>query len=91
MFAKGRKKGTVRFSVRPPSGEKKVELAGDFNGWRPARMRRQKDGNYVCLVSLRPGTYEYKFVLGGQWSVDGDNGNYALNPYGTLNSVATVT
>jgi len=90
MFTKGPRKGTTRFSVRPPDGAKKAELAGDFSKWKPVPMRKQKNGNYVCVVPLKPGTYEYKFMLDGQWCVDADNNNYALNPYGTLNSVATV-
>jgi 1,4-alpha-glucan branching enzyme len=90
MFTKGQKKGTVCFSVKPPDSAKKVDLAGNFTGWQLTPMRRQKDGQYACAVPLKPGTYEYKFVLDGQWCVDPDNNSYALNPYGTLNSVATV-
>lgn len=90
MFTKGQKKDAIRFTVRPPNGAMKVQVAGDFSKWQPVPMRKQKNGDYACIVPLKPGTYEYKFMLDGQWCVDPDNGNYALNPYGTLNSVATV-
>jgi len=91
MITKGQKKGTVKFSVRPPNGATKVELAGDFNGWKPQPMRKQKNGHFTCVVPVAPGAHEYKFVLDGQWSVDPDNSSYSLNPYGTLNSVTTVS
>jgi 1,4-alpha-glucan branching enzyme len=90
MFAKGMKKGTVRFSIQPENSAKKVLLVGDFNGWKPAEMKKQKDGHFAALVGLPPGTYEYKFIVDGQWRVDPDNSAWALNPHGTLNSVAQV-
>ena len=90
MFQNGGKKGTVRFSVRPNGGVKKVHLAGSFNDWKPVAMRKQKDGSYVCLATISPGTYEYKFIVDGEWMVDPDNGAWALNPYGAMNSVAKV-
>ena len=90
MISKGKKKGSVRFAFRPAQGGKKVELAGEFNGWMPSTMRKQKDGSFVSIVALSPGTYEYKFVVDGQWIVDPDNGARALSGAGTINSVAQV-
>lgn len=90
MIAAGSKKGTFRFSINPGAGAKKVHLVGDFNQWKAAAMSKQKDGSFATVVKLKPGTYEYKFVVDGQWRVDPDNGAWALNPFGTLNSVATV-
>ena len=90
MFDKGNKKGTVRFSLKPASGAKQVMLAGDFNEWKPAPLKKQKDGSFAVTLALLAGTYEYKFVVEGQWVVDPDNSRWALNPFGTLNSVAQV-
>ncbi len=90
MIARGSKKGTYRFSVNPGGGAKKVQLVGDFTDWKPTAMTRQKDGSFAALVKLKAGTYEYKFIVDGQWRVDPDNGAWALNPFGTLNSVATL-
>ena len=90
MVGKGSKKGTVRFSFQVENTAKKVHLVGDFNDWKPVSMKKQKDGRYAITVPLNPGTHEYKFVVDGQWRVDPDNGAWALNPYGTLNSVAVV-
>ena len=90
MYEKGRKKETVRFALAAGDHVKKVTLYGDFTNWQLARMRRQKNGAFVAVVPLTPGVYEYKFEVDGQWVMDPDNSDRALNPYGTLNSVAVV-
>ena len=87
MISRGRKKGTTRFAMSPGNGVKKVALAGDFNGWTPTTMRKQKDGTFVANLALSPGSYDYKFIMDGQWVVDPDNSAWAMNPFGTLNSV----
>lgn len=91
MFSKGQKKGTVKFSVKPSGGVKKAAVAGDFSEWKLVELRKQKDGSFAATVPLKAGSYEYKFVLDGEWVVDPDNNAWALNPYGTLNSVAQVS
>lgn len=90
MVEKGRKKNTLRFSLKTNGNAKVVELAGDFNEWEPSRMRKNKDGSFVCVVPVEPGTYEYKFVVDGDWVTDPDTHTWAMNPYGTMNSVATA-
>lgn len=90
MFSKGQKKGTIKFAIRPSDGVKTVMLAGNFNDWTPAAMKKQKDGSFAVTVALAGGSHEYKFIVDGQWIVDPDNNNWAMNPYGTLNSVAVI-
>ena len=90
MYGTGSRKGSVRFSLKAGPGVRKVSVAGDFNGWRPAGMRRRKDHEFVAVLPVPGGTYEYKFVADGQWLIDPDNNSWAMNPYGTLNSVARV-
>ena len=90
MVGKGRKVGTVRFAVNPHQGARRVQLAADFTGWKPKAMRKQKNGGFVNVVPLGCGTYEYKFLIDGQWQMDPDNHCWSLNPYGTMNSVAQV-
>jgi 1,4-alpha-glucan branching enzyme len=90
MYQKGRKKGTVRFSLTPADGVEQAWLAGDFSGWQPVRMRRNKNGEFVAVVPVSSGAHEYKFVVDGDWQVDPENSAWALNPYGTLNSVVQV-
>ena len=54
MIEKGRKRGTLRFAVKPEDGATSVALAGSFNNWRPIRMRKQKDGHFVAIVPVSP-------------------------------------
>jgi 5'-AMP-activated protein kinase regulatory beta subunit len=91
MIEKGIKKGQIRFSIKPGNSAKKVQLIGDFTDWKPQLMTRQKDGSFVAVVTLSSGNHEYKFFVDGQWRVDPDNSAWALNPFGTLNSVVTVS
>ena len=85
MYGKGRKKGTVRISLQPGDAARKVAVAGTFSDLQPVRMRKQKSGEFVVNVEARPGNHEYKFLVDGDWQVDPDNSDWALNPYGTLN------
>jgi len=90
MFGNGKKKGLVEFSVKPAAGATGVGLAGDFNGWEPAAMKKQKDGRFALSVKLPPGSYEYRFVVDDHWTTDPDHSHWAPNPYGSFNSVAKV-
>jgi len=90
MYAKGQKKGVVRLSIQVNSGAKNVAVVGSFSDWKPVRMKKQKDGSFAANVEVAPGSYEYKFIVDGNWLVDPDNSAWALNPYGTLNSVMVV-
>jgi 1,4-alpha-glucan branching enzyme len=91
MYARNPRTGKVRFAVKPIDGAKKVVLCGTFNGWKPAAMRKQKDGSFAVNVNLPKGTYEYKFIIDGQWHIDPENDMWAANPYGSFNSVARIT
>jgi 1,4-alpha-glucan branching enzyme len=91
MIAKGAKKGQTKFVLKPADGTKQVSLAAGFTEWKATPMKKQKDGSFALTVAVPPGTHEYKFVVDGQWVVDPDNNKWALNPYGTLNSVAQVS
>ncbi len=90
MIKKGSKNGTVRFAIHPCDGANRVQLVGDFTQWNPVTMRRQKNGDYVCIMPLADGTYEYKFIVDGEWEVDPDNNSWSANAFGTMNSIAMV-
>ncbi len=69
-----------------------VCLAGSFNNWRPerGRMVRLENGKWVKDLVLSPGTYEYRFVVDGQWVPDPNADHTATNPFGERNSLLTV-
>lgn len=49
-----------------------VFLVGDFNSWdqKKHEMTENDDGTYQKTLMLSPGTYEYKFIVDGQWKND---------------------
>ena len=72
---------------------KAVSVAGNFNDWDPGAkpmLDKNADGVYRCTLLLKPGHYEYKFVIDGVWCVDTNNPNFAPNDLGTLNSLLIV-
>ena len=90
MYSKGQKAGTVKFSLTPKPGSKTVRVAGDFSDWRPVAMKKRKDGAFAGNVRVQLGRFEYKFIVDGEWIKDPDNSNWAMNPFGTFNSVGQV-
>jgi 1,4-alpha-glucan branching enzyme len=90
MYQLGRKKGTVSFKISADGKAAKVAIAGDWNGWKPEVMKKQKDGSFGTTIELTPGRHEYKFILDGNWVADPDVANVAPNAFGSVNSVAVV-
>ncbi len=83
--------GRVAFVLVQPEA-KRVWLTGDFNGWslEATPMQMQGDGRWATTVALPPGSYEYKFVVDGQWLPDPNAREQRFNRFGTLNSVIEV-
>ncbi|MEO1627465.1 MAG: glycogen-binding domain-containing protein [Bacteroidota bacterium] len=56
------------------SEAKEVFLSGTFNAWNRQQLRmRWEDGAWSLPVALRPGNYEYKFIVDGNWRLDPSN------------------
>ena len=73
----------VEFSYKPAAKAKAVYLAGDFNDWKPDGQRMDGpdgEGRYTAKTQLKPGDYQYKFVLDGKrWRADPGNPDHAGN------------
>ena len=76
-----------------------VCVAGSFNDWDPLAtpLTRRADGTWAVDLHLRPGRYEYKFVVDGQWCCEpGCDAAYhscpkcVPNPFGTMNRFVEV-
>lgn len=82
---------SIEFKLYAPDA-RRVFLVGEFNDWDPTavQMRRFKDGTCKKAMPLKPGRYEYRFLVDGQWWTDPDNGQRVANPYGEENSVVVV-
>ncbi len=83
----------IRFEVEC-KGANKVFLAGTFNDWdttvrRMKRIRKSRDV-FVTILDLPPATYEYKFIVDGEWVCCPDSPRVA-NEVGGENSVLEVT
>jgi hypothetical protein len=71
---------------------RKVNVAGNFNGWRPdaTPLKNTGAGKWVVRLMLRSGQYEYRFVVDGRWSEDSRASQRVANPYGSFNSILLV-
>lgn len=71
---------------------KSVQVAGNFNGWRPeaSPLQQTKSGEWSITLRLKSGRYEYRFVMDGAWTDDPQAIQRTPNPHGGLNSVLEV-
>lgn len=62
-------RGNVGFRVLAP-GAAAVSVAGSFNDWSTAAIPMQpaSGGWWEARIVLAPGTYEYAYVIDGQWT-----------------------
>ncbi len=73
-----------------------VRIAGDFNGWIPDKGVRsliETEGQnrvWTKILQLPPGTYQYRYVVDGQWREDPDNPQVVSSTSGGRNSVLVV-
>ena len=72
---------------------KTVCIAGSFNRWEPAATEMVNFGSdrWRLDLMLKPGKYEYRFVVDGNWSDDPVTHNQIPNPFGGHNSVLLVS
>ena len=90
--SKSPERPATEFSLFAPEA-KEVLLTGDFCNWdgESCRMRRFKDGSWRKSLKLKPGRYEYRFVVDGHWWTDPDNPQRQQNPFGQDNSVLEIS
>ena len=85
------KRRKITFSLTSPDA-KEVILMGDFNQWNPKvhPMKKTKTGVWEKATLLFPGTYEYRFIVDGQWENDPNNAQTRTNQFGTKNNFIVV-
>ena len=71
---------------------REVNVAGNFNNWRPeaTALKNTGAGKWAVRLRLRSGQYEYRFVVDGQWREDAQATQRVANPHGGFNSVVIV-
>ena len=71
-----------------------VYLAGSFNDWQPAAYKMNgpnEDDIYTLKYNLRPGEYQYKFVINGEhWFHDPTNELTTADGHGGQNSIINI-
>ncbi len=82
----------IVFTLEAPE-DAMVQIAGDFNNWIPERLHlTQSMARPVWhkVIPLKPGTYEYKYLIDGRWIPDPANDRVVDDFLGGLNSVLDV-
>lgn len=74
-------------TVRNP---KTVAVAGDFSDWETIPMERVDENCYALTLRLRPGKYEYGFVVDGKWLPDPFSPRAVADGFGGVNSILVV-
>ncbi len=74
-------------------GAKEVAITGDFNRWEREGLTLKSDGNgkWRTGLELRPGEYQYRLIVDGQWRDHPEAAKRVPNPFGTENCVLIVT
>ena len=65
-------------------------LVGDFNNWDETKhqMEKLRDGRFKVVLELEPNqTYQFRYMIDGEWHNDWEADKYAPNPFSGDNSV----
>jgi glycosidase len=81
-----------QFTYKPETKPQRVFLAGSFNDWsRDKTPMVEHDGVYEARMTLKPGTYTYKFYVDEKWITDPANPKITSDSLGGFNSVLNLT
>ncbi|AUP81426.1 glycogen-binding domain-containing protein [Flavivirga eckloniae] len=83
--------GNASFKLKGYTNAKKVILAGSFNKWNESlfKMNKTHDG-WELTLQIKPGVYEYRFIVDGHWMEDPNNSNKVTNEFDEYNSVIDI-
>ncbi len=82
----------VVFTLEAPE-DAMVQIAGDFNEWAPESLMfsgSQGRSLWHKTISLKQGSYEYKYLVDGRWMPDPANERTAADAYGGVNSIVSL-
>ena len=73
-------------------GAKEVVVTGDFTQWSKEKIRLTPaaGGEWITLLELAPGEYQYRLLVDGEWRDHADAARRVANPFGTQNCVLVV-
>ena len=64
----------------------KVEIAGNFNNWKPdtESIHHFEGTNYEVILASPEGVYEYKYLIDGKWYPENENKKLIVGENGAL-------
>lgn len=92
QFLKSKPICKVTFTVDAPEA-KKVYVSGDFNNWSEKKdaLKKLKNGSFKGTVDLeKDNTYEFKYIIDGEWVNEEQADSLKSNDVGSENSVLEV-
>ena len=83
--------GNAHFKLEGFEDAKEVILTGTFTRWNEdfLKMNRTHNG-WELSLDLKPGIYEYKFIVDGTWLEDPVNSDKVRNEFDGFNSVIRI-
>ncbi len=85
------KEGNVTFTLNGYTKARRVVLSGSFNKWNEDLFRMTKTEDcWTLTLKVRPGKYEYKFIVDGMWIEDPDNPLKKRNEFNEYNSFIDI-
>ena len=85
------KKAWVTFSYKPEIDVLSVEIAGDWNGWEPEKMKKKKDGTFYLRKFLEIGqNYQFRYLIDDTSWVNDTQARKLQNPFGSENSLVEL-
>jgi len=67
---------------------KNVHLSGSWDQWKVKIPLVKSTSDFSTIISLSPGTYEYKFNVDGKWLIDNAAAKYETS--GTTNNIIHI-
>ena len=91
QYLKSKPECKITFNLYAKEADQ-VELVGEFNGWKPAKLKKYKNGNFKTQLNLPVDkAYEFRYLVDGQWQNDPAADAYKWNDFaGDDNSVVNV-
>lgn len=83
--------GNARFFLKGYEDAEEVILAGSFSKWDENYLKMKKvPGGWELKLDLRPGVYEYKYIVDGNWIEDPTNSDKVRNEFNAYNSIKRI-
>jgi hypothetical protein len=87
--------GHVRVVFELPScvWADRIYVTGDFNDWQQqdTPLRQDRSGVWLAAVDLPRGkSYQFRYVIDGQWRTDSHADGFAENSFGSQNSIVVA-